>query len=226
MTSSSSTSATDARFSEVVRDATFADHERAAMSEFMSALFGERLPVAAYAEMVAQHHFAYAVLEQAGDALAEHPVAGPFVQEELRRLPSIEADLTALRGEGWADAMSPSAATQAYCERMREVCTASPECFVAHHYTRYMGDLSGGQMIGRIARSTYGFDMGSGAAFYEFPGIADLATFKDEYRARLDVADWTPEERDRLLAEVAVAYRHNAEVFDELDRDLRAGAFG
>lgn len=226
MTSSSSTSATDARFSEVVRDATFADHERAAMSEFMSALFGERLPVAAYAEMVAQHHFAYDVLEQAGDALVGHPVAGPFVREELRRLPSIEADLAALRGEGWADTMVPSAATQAYCDRMREVCTASPECFVAHHYTRYMGDLSGGQMIGRIARSTYGFETGAGAAFYEFPGIGDLSTFKDEYRARLDVADWTPEERERLLAEVAVAYRHNTEVFDELDRDLRAGAFG
>ncbi len=226
MTSSSSTSATDARFSEVVRDATFADHERAAMSEFMSALFGERLPLAAYAEMVAQHHFAYEVLEQAGDALAEHPVAGHFVREELRRVPSIEADLMALRGEDWAARMVPSAATRAYCERMRDVCITSPECFVAHHYTRYMGDLSGGQMIGRIARSSYGFAEGAGAAFYEFPGIGDLAAFKDDYRARLDVAAWSPQERDRLLSEVAVAYRHNTEVFDELDRDLRAGAFG
>jgi heme oxygenase len=226
MTSTSSTSATDARFSEVVRDATFADHERAAMSEFMSALFGERLPIAGYTEMVVQHLFAYEVLEQAGDELRDHPVAGAFVTEDLRRVPSIEADLLVLRGEDWSSAITPSAATAAYCDRMRQVCVSSPECFVAHHYTRYMGDLSGGQMIGRIARSTYGLAEGAGAAFYEFPGIADLGAFKDDYRRRLDVAEWTPDERERLLAEVAIAYRHNTEVFDELDRDLRAGAFG
>lgn len=226
MTSTSSTSATDARFSEVVRDATFADHERAAMSEFMSALFGERLPIAGYTEMVVQHHFAYEVLEQAGYELRDHPVAGAFVDEDLRRLPSIEADLVVLLGADWSSRATPSAATIAYCDRMREVCTSSPECFVAHHYTRYMGDLSGGQMIGRIARSTYSLSEGAGAAFYEFPGIADLAAFKDDYRGRLDVAEWSPEERERLLAEVAIAYRHNTEVFDELDRDLRAGVFG
>lgn len=226
MTSTPSPSATDARFSEVVRDATFADHERAAMSDFMSALFGERLPIAGYTEMVVQHLFAYEVLEQAGDELRDHPVAGAFVSEDLRRVPSIEADLVVLLGDDWSSAVTPSAATVAYCDRMREVCVSSPECFVAHHYTRYMGDLSGGQMIGRIARTTYGLAEGAGAAFYEFPGIADLGAFKDDYRRRLDVADWSPEERERLLAEVAIAYRHNTEVVDELDRDLRAGAFG
>ncbi len=212
------------RFSDVIRTTTFSDHETAAMSGFMTALFEERLPVEAYTSMVAQHWFAYVVLEQAGDSLADHPVAGAFVVEALRRVPSLEADLRHLVGDDWRERIQPSEATTAYVVRMNEVCFDRPEAFVAHHYTRYMGDLSGGQMIGKIARRTYDLDPGSGAAFYEFPDIEDLTAFKDGYRRQLDVADWTAEERERLLAEVVVAYRLNTEVFTDLDAELEASA--
>jgi heme oxygenase len=192
----------------------------------MSALFDGRLPLAAYTEMVAQHHVAYTVLERAGDALAGHPVVGGFVDEALRRVPSLEADLTLLLGPDWRSRVVPSDATRAYCERMVRVGTAHPERFVAHHYTRYMGDLSGGQMIGRVARAAYGFGPGAGAAFYEFDDIDDPSQYKAGYRRRLDEAAWTDEERAALLDEVRVAYRLNTEVFDELDARLTAGAFG
>lgn len=214
------------RFSAVVRSATVDDHERAAVSTFMTALFRRELPLAAYAEMVAQHHYAYVVLEQAGDALASHPVAGAFVDDALRRVPALEADLTALVGRDWRSRIEPNAATQAYCDRMAEVCVESPERFVAHHYTRYMGDLSGGLMIGRIAREAYGFDAGPGASFYEFDQIPDPTSYKEQYRLRLDTAAWDEGEQAALLDEVRTAYRLNTEVFDELDRELGAGAFG
>lgn len=211
---------TTVRFSEVIRTATFSDHETAAMSGFMTALFQGELPIEAYTSMVAQHWYAYRVLEAAGDRLDEHPVAGTFVMESLRRLPGLEADLAHLLGPSWSEAITPSAATQLYCDRMEAVCVAEPEKFVAHHYTRYMGDLSGGQMIGRIARRTYGLEPGAGAAFYEFDDIEDLTAFKDDYRLLLDVAAWSPEERDSLLAEVVVAYQLNTDVFTDLDREL------
>jgi heme oxygenase len=214
------------RFSAVVRAATVDDHERAAVSSFMTALFHRELPLAAYTEMVAQHYYAYVVLEDAGDALASHPVAGAFVDEALRRVPSLEADLVALVGEDWPTRFQPSDSTRAYCDRMDEVCADSPERFVAHHYTRYMGDLSGGLMIGRIAREAYGFDAGHGASFYEFDRIPDPTSYKEQYRLRLDTADWDEGEQAALLDEVRTAYRLNTEVFDELDRELGAGAFG
>ena len=213
----------DVRFSEVIREATFSDHEQAAMSGFMTALFHRELPIDAYTSMVAQHWFAYVELERAGDQLADHPVAGAFVREELRRVPSLEADLVHLLGEGWRERIAPSPSTTRYCERMAEVCVEQPEAFVAHHYTRYMGDLSGGQMIGRIAREAYSLEPGAGAAFYEFPDIDDLGAFKDAYRRQLDEAAWTEQERERLLAEVVVAYRLNTEVVADLDRELRDG---
>ena len=213
---------TTERFSDVIRTTTFSDHETAAMSGFMTALFEERLPVQDYTSMVAQHWYAYDVLERAGDSLADHPVAGAFVVESLRRIPSLEADLVHLVGDDWRDRIQASAATTAYVDRMAEVCFDQPEAFVAHHYTRYMGDLSGGQMIGKIARRTYQLEPGAGAAFYEFPDIEDLTAFKDGYRRQLDVADWTADERERLLAEVVVAYRLNTQVFSDLDAELEA----
>ena len=206
MTTPTDQHSTSERFSDVIRTATFSDHETAAMSGFMTALFEERLPVEAYTSMVAQHHFAYVVLEQAGDALAAHPVAGPFVVEALRRGPALEADLTHLLGPDWRDEIRPSVATTAYADRMTAVCFDQPEAFVAHHHTRYMGDLSGGQMIGRIARRAYELEPGAGAAFYEFPEIEDLTEFKDEYRVKLDRAAWSDDERERLLAEVVRMY--------------------
>lgn len=226
MTTFQAPTSEDHRFSAVVRSATFADHERAAVSAFMSAMFDGSLPLAAYTEMVAQHYYAYVVLEDAGDALSQHPIAGGFVDEALRRVPSIEADLTTLLGADWRATVRPSASTRAYCDRMAEVCVDAPERFVAHHYTRYMGDLSGGLMIGRRARQTYGFDDGAGAAFYQFDLIPDPGEYKDRYRTRLDEAPWSDDERAALLDEVRVAYRLNTEVFDELDAQLGAGAFG
>lgn len=212
------------RFSDVIRTATFSDHETAAMSDSMTALFHRELPIEAYTSLVAQHYFAYVPLEAAADALAEHPVAGAFVTEALRRVPSLEADLEVLVGPDWRTSITASPATQAYVDRLLEVCVDHPEKFVAHHYTRYMGDLSGGQMIGRIARELYELEPGAGAAFYEFPDLGDLAEFKEQYRVALDDAEWTDEERASLLDEVVVAYRLNTEVFTDLDREFMGAA--
>jgi heme oxygenase len=40
--------------------------------------------------------------------------------------------------------------------------------------------------------------------------------FKDTYRSQLDAVEWTEEERDRVIAEVALAFRFNTELFDDL----------
>lgn len=225
MTTAHGSNTIDDRFSDQIRVATFSEHERAAGSGFMTALFERTLPLPGYVEMVAQHHYAYAVLEGAADRLVDHPIAGLFIDEALRRLPSLDADLIALDGEDWRDRHSPTAGTAAYCERMEAVCVTSPERFVAHHYTRYLGDLSGGQMIGSVARGTYGFDEGAGAAFYEFADIADPSAYKQAYREHLDTAPWTAEERLALLDEVRIAYGLNTDVFTDLDALLAAGAF-
>jgi heme oxygenase len=80
-----------------------------------------------------------------------------------------------------------------------------------------MGDLSGGQFIGRVVRRVLGIDETNGAAFYDFPGVPDAKAFKEEYRRRLDAAPWDADERARIIDEIHRAYRHNTAVLAALD---------
>ena len=213
---------TSERFSAVLRSATTDDHEAAAVSTYMTELFEGKLSRDEYAEMVVQHYFAYLVLEAASEAMRDDPVAGAFVIDALTRVPSLRADLAYLLGDDWESLIAPSASTIEYCERLREVCFDRPEAFVAHHYTRYLGDLSGGQMIARVVRRTYDLAAGSGAAFYEFDDIEDIPAFKQHYRGLLDRAAFDDAAAQRMVDEVAVAYRLNTAVLAELDVDVTA----
>ena len=94
---------------------------------------------------------------------------------------------------------------------------------IAHHYTRYLGDLSGGQAIGRILDRTFELD-GKGIAFYDFPEIEKPKIYKDGYRARLDALGMSAEEQDRVVDEVKVAFRLNQALFVELGKNLESYA--
>ena len=141
----------------------------------------------------------------------------------IRDRPAIEADLAFLIGDDWSHRITARPATTAYCDRIRAVCFDEPDGFVAHHYTRYLGDLSGGQAIGRILDRTFELD-GAGIAFYAFPEIPKPKVYKDGYRARLDALGLTAEEQERVVTEVKTAFRLNQALFAELGENLEAYA--
>ncbi len=203
-------------FSEELRAASWGAHERAAESPFMVSLMSGDLDRSRYADMVAQHYFAYLVLEEAAEAMASDPAASMFHFPELTRVPALESDLEFLLGEGWRDQISPSPATTEYCDHMREVCFNWPGGFVAHHYVRYLGDLSGGQFIKRKVKEIYDLPGTSGIDFYEFSEIPKPTAFKDEYRSRLDRAPWDAEEQRRIIDEILLGYELNTKVLDQL----------
>lgn len=211
-------------FSARLRAATWDLHRSAESSGYLATLVAGGLNRDGYAAMVVQHWFIYQVLEQAADQLRHHPVAGGFVAGELARLPALRADLGFLLGPDWTDRIAPSPATIAYCDRIRQVCFGDPAGFIAHHYTRYLGDLSGGQAIRRALVRRYGLADGRGVAFYDFPGLGPIAGFKRRYRARLDALPFGAAELDRLTAEVNLAYRLNTRVLARLRDDTLAYA--
>jgi heme oxygenase len=148
-------------------------------------------------------------------------VAGPFVRPELARLPELERDLGHLGGAGWQERAVALPATAAYAARIEQVARSWPAGFVAHHYTRYLGDLSGGQVIRGVAERTWGFERkGDGVRFYVFEGIGNPAQFKREYREALDGVVLDEMERQRVVEECRRAFALNTALF----RDL-AGAF-
>lgn len=203
-------------FSEAIKAASWQAHGHAEQSPYLKELLAGNLSRAAYAELVAQQRFVYLVLEDAARTMGDDPLAGPFVDDALVRVPALDADLAHLLGPGWAEGLRPTPATATYCDRLREVAFDWPGGFVAHHYVRYLGDLSGGQVIGRILARVFGFEHGEGLAFYAFDGISDAKAWKQAYRDRLDATPWDAEERARITDEVLLAYRLNTELLDSL----------
>ncbi|MGN9913226.1 heme oxygenase (biliverdin-producing) [Phytohabitans sp. LJ34] len=203
-------------FASRVREVTRSDHAAAQAMTYFDALLSGSLDRAGYAALTAQLFFVYETLEEAATEMRADPIAGPFVADELARLPALVADLTHLIGPDWPAHVAASTATSEYRARLREVAFTWPAGFVAHHYTRYLGDLSGGQIMRRALLREYGLD-GPGTRFYEFPGIEPRA-FKQHYRHLLDTAPWDAVEQDRFLDEVSLAYRLNTAMLDDLGK--------
>jgi heme oxygenase len=86
---------------------------------------------------------------------------------------------------------------------------------VAHHYTRYLGDLAGGQVVGKVLERTYGVT-GPGALFYDFSALGSPSRFRARYRALLDAAPWDDIEQRRVADEAVRAFELNIAVFEEL----------
>lgn len=208
-------------FSAALRERSSSEHSRSEHSGFMADLLKGEADRDDYTSLVAQHYFIYEALEDAGARMRHDPVAAVFITDRLTRLPALETDLAFLIGPDWRERIAPLPTTERYVRRIREVGATWPGGFVAHHYTRYLGDLSGGVFIGRVMQRRFGFET-NGIGFYLFDDIADPKAFKDVYREQLDQAPWDDVERERVIDEVLLAYRFNTELFEDLDRSRRA----
>lgn len=220
MTVDSGPATTSSRFSEELKSMTWDDHEHAEYTEYMQALLGGQLNVEGYVDMVVQHYYAYVVIEEAAEKMRADSVGKPFVHDSLTRVPALEADLQFLLGDDWRDQIAPNEATKEYCDRLKEVCFDWPGGFVAHAYTRYLGDLSGGQVIKGAVERAFGFKDQQGVQFYVFDQISDYKAFKIQYRDQLDAAPWDEEEQQKVIDEAVLAYRLNTKVLAEIGRDL------
>ncbi|WP_431900135.1 heme oxygenase (biliverdin-producing) [Nonomuraea sp. bgisy101] len=210
-------------FSETLRNATWGDHESAEDESYLKELMAGRLSAQEYGEMVAQHYFAYLALDGVSKRLADHPMAGPFVFPSLYREAALERDLATVYGPAWRERIEPSKATRTLVARIEQVADW-PGGYIAHHYTRYMGDLSGGQFIRMELQKIYGYGKGGGVDFYIFDEVGSLPRFKNDYRARLDALPVDEAEQQRIIREVRLAYQLNTEVLAELLHTVRSAA--
>ncbi|GAA2559757.1 biliverdin-producing heme oxygenase [Streptomyces levis] len=212
-------------FSTLIRTASREQHEEVRGSTFLSDLLGHKLGVDAFARYTEQLWFVYQALESAAERLAGDPVAGPFVRPELFRTAALEQDLEYLRGPGWRSAIGALPATLEYAGRITECARDWPAGYVAHHYTRYLGDLSGGQIIRDTAEKTWGFARkGDGVRFYVFEEIPNPAAFKRGYWELLDAVPGDELERQRIVAECKRAYELNNGVFLALGEEFPLSA--
>ena len=185
-------------FSAEFRATTWKHHEQAADSTFLDALVAGEVDRLGYADMVAQHYsFIVSWRRRRGQFAPTDRVVGGLVSPGLTRLPAIEMDLGSLFGEDWAQQVRPNRATEGYCQRLRGLSPGRG--FVAHHYTRYLGDLSGGQYLRHDLARALQLSGDVGTRFYVFDDIADVDAFKVAYRQRLDTMPWDEAEHATMV---------------------------
>lgn len=219
----------DDSFSSALRKATWQDHGDSEHSTFMEDIMKGEAGRDDFAALVAQHYFLYVALEEASARLlAADESYAAFHPAALVRLPALEEDLEFLLGADWRDRIAPVPTTEAYVARINAIAAEGwKPGLVAHHYTRYLGDLSGGQAIARLVARQHGFER-AGVAFYDFAELGPIPHFKKTYREALDAlgAQLSGEEQQRVVDEVREAYRFNTLTFVDLDRERNAQPVG
>jgi heme oxygenase len=203
-------------FSQALRERTRSGHSQSEGASFMDDLMTGKGSRDDYIALVAQHYFIYEALEGAAAVFAEDTDATAFISPQLTRLPALVSDLQFLIGDDWLSQISPLPTTVAYVGRITEIAAEGwSGGFIAHHYTRYLGDLSGGQIIRTLMQRQFGFET-NGVGFYLFDEIAKPKEFKETYRDQLDAVDWDAVERERVIDEVMLAYKFNTDLFSDL----------
>ena len=182
-----------------------------------------------YRKLLANFYFVYSAMEEEMEKHHNHPIVSPINFPQLHRKQSLEQDLAYYYGANWREQIQLSPAGAAYVQRIRELSATAPELLVAHSYTRYLGDLSGGQIFKGIAQTAMNLPDGTGVAFYEFVDIPDAKAFKANYRQTLnelplDDASCDREallrSADRIVDEANSAFHMNQKMFQELEGNL------
>ncbi|MCS6838355.1 MAG: biliverdin-producing heme oxygenase, partial [Bdellovibrionaceae bacterium] len=187
-------------FSERLKEAAMKEHGQAEGSSFMTRLMQGQITNEDYFVYLQVLSEIYGTME---DLLKKHLNHYEWVTwfelEKYMRYDQLQKDLTVWRDIVGNSLVCPSPETQArlkeYVDRINRVFSSSElqHLSVAHFYTRYLGDLSGGQMIKQMLLSR-GFPS-AGLNFYDFGALAP-APAKAAFKKALDrlgevYPDWT-----------------------------------
>lgn len=194
---------------EALRERTKDLHTRAERSGIIADILHGRASRDGYVLMLNNLLPVYRALEDRLASYAGSPLIGAIVRPELTRAAALQADLKSLSVE--ASTLTVLPATADYVNAIVQASGGDGGRLIAHAYARYLGDLSGGQIVKRLlARS---LDLPPGAlSFYDFPAIDDVATFKAEYRAAIDRAGDEIEDFEAVVEEGAMAFQLNIEL--------------
>ena len=202
-------------FSADLKEGTKESHSAAENTKFVASFLRGVVDYEEYRKLLTNFYYVYDTMEQRIRE-TEDPMVQAIRSENLERKEGIERDLEYYYGAEWKQKQIPSEACNKYCHRINEIAEESPYLLVAHHYTRYIGDLSGGKILKEITARVLKPPAGKGLDFYEFPSIPDAKLFKQNYRACLDNLGTSVPQENALIAEANYAFELNMNMFDEI----------
>jgi heme oxygenase len=184
-------------------------HEQTERSGVMAILLRGHLP--GYRAMLAELLPIYEAREQSLSARAQLPWLSGLDLAALARAAKLHADLS-----GHAAAKSQRTATRTYVARLQALGHQGDPALLAHVYTRYLGDLSGGQVLRALVQRLY---PGQGTAFYEFGDSAQVQRLRRQLRETLARAPLSEVEAGRVVEEACWSFEQHRLLFDELAAD-------
>ena len=193
---------------DAMQEATRLLHDRAERSGIVAELIAGRASPAGYLLLLRNLLPAYESLEAGLVTHADAPGIAAVARPEVFRAESIRHDLRALHGHRFEQEVPVLDDGARYARRIRDTASRRPPCvLVAHAYTRYLGDLSGGRILARRLERTLGLDRES-LRFFEFP-TDDIEGLRRSYREGIDRVEVDEEMREVVLEEARVAFRLN-----------------
>jgi len=209
---------------EQLREGTKKSHTMAENTGFVACFLKGVVEKKSYRKLISDLYFVYQAMEEEIERLVfeEHPVIKPIGFKSLFRKETLENDLKFYFGDNWKNEINISKSAEEYVKRIHKVSKNNPELLVGHHYTRYIGDLSGGQILKKIAKKALNLDGNNGLNFYEFEKIDDEKKFKEDYSKALNKLPINQSTADQIIDEANKAFTYNMKMFKELEGNLIA----
>ena len=151
---------------------------------------------------------AYRAMEQGLERHRGSPGVGALAQYQLDRAPAIEADLVELCGRRWTLDIPLLDAGETYANQVEMAAEGDGTRLIAHAYTRYLGDFSGGQILQRLLARSLQLRP-TELSFYDFSRFPDLEALKTDYRTTLDQAGALAVDPHGIVEEGALAFSLN-----------------
>lgn len=208
-----------------LRDGTQHAHTMAENTAFMKCFLKGIVEREPFRKLLANLYLVYSALESELERHREHPAIAPIQFPTLNRVANLERDLAFYYGENWREQITPLPAGQVYVDRLHAIANTDPVLLIAHAYTRYMGDLSGGQALKHILRSALNLPPDQGTAFYDFdllPTVEAKRAFKEQYRDALNALPIDDATVQRIVDEANTAFALNRDVVHDLEAEVKA----
>lgn len=203
-----------------VRDLTKEDHKSAETAAFITELMSGKRCSRDYALLVSQYHFIYTALDESSELLRNNtqlPGVVDLLDPELDRRSAIRKDLSRLLpATGLSNKPIQLESTADYARRIRAVAH-DPARLAAHHYLRYLGDLSGGLAIARLVQRHYHIP-DEQLNMYNFESIGKTKLYKDAYRDKLNNLGLSLEQEDAFVEEASLGFQYNKAIFEDLGK--------
>lgn len=183
----------------------------------------------------------YAVLEPLLEAHSSHAWLAPLWSPAMARLPALVADMADLQRLAPCDLGPPQAASLAYAHRLQRLLTLPQGTaqhtshdakhnhtaqtrldeqvarLLAHAYVRYLGDLSGGQVLRRVVAKRLGLQGAQGTAFFDFGSTEQASALQQRWRQALAALPAHGAMADAALEEACWSFDQHVRLFRALE---------